>query len=68
VLATELLEVLINQAASQNISQAPIAQPMDEFPIVQYADYTLLFMKADAQQLFFLKVLFNLDSLITPSV
>jgi hypothetical protein len=32
---------------------------MDEFPIVQYADYTLLFMKADAQQLFFLKVLFN---------
>jgi hypothetical protein len=35
VLAAELLHVLINQAASPNIIQAPIAQPMDDFPIVQ---------------------------------
>jgi hypothetical protein len=59
VLAAEILQVLINQAASQNIIQAPIAQPMDDFPIVQYADDTLLFMKADAQHLFFLKSLLN---------
>jgi hypothetical protein len=32
---------------------------MDDFPIVQYADDTLLFMKADAQHLFFLKSLLN---------
>jgi hypothetical protein len=55
VLAAELLQVLINQVASQNIIQAPISQPMDDFPIVQYVNDTLLFMKADAQQLFFLK-------------
>jgi hypothetical protein len=59
VLAAELLQVIINQAASQNLIEAPIAQPMDDFPIVQYADDTLLFMKADAQHLFFLKSLLN---------
>jgi hypothetical protein len=52
VLAAELLQVLINQTVSQNIIQAPIAQPMEDFPIVQYANDTLLFMKADAQHLF----------------
>jgi hypothetical protein len=49
----------MNQAASQNIIQAPIAQRMDDFTIVQYADDTLLFMQADAQQLFFLNELLN---------
>jgi hypothetical protein len=32
---------------------------MEDFPIVQYADDTLLFMKEDAQHLFFLKSLLN---------
>jgi hypothetical protein len=59
VLVAELLQVLINQEATQNIIQAPIAQPMDDFPIVQYADDTLLIMKVDAQQLLFLKSLLN---------
>jgi hypothetical protein len=59
VLAAELLQVIINQAVSQNIIQAPIAQPMDDFPIVQYPDDTLLFMKTDAQHLFFIKSLLN---------
>jgi hypothetical protein len=40
----------MNQAASPNIIQAPIAQ---------YADDTLLFMQANAQQLFFLNALLN---------
>jgi retron-type reverse transcriptase len=38
VLAAELLQILINRAASQNLLQAPIPQPMEDFPIVQYAD------------------------------
>jgi hypothetical protein len=59
VLADELLQVLVNQAASQGLLQAPIAQPMTDFPIVQYAYDTLQIMKADAQQLFFLKSLLN---------
>jgi hypothetical protein len=51
VLATELLQILIDTAASQNLLQAPIPQPMEDFPIVQYADDTLLIMKEDAQHL-----------------
>jgi hypothetical protein len=59
VLAAELLQILVNQAASQDLIQAPIAQPMVDFSIVQYADDTLLIMKAHAQQLIFLKSLLN---------
>jgi hypothetical protein len=59
VLATELLQILIDTAASQNLLQAPIPQPMEDFPIVQYADDTLLIMKEDAQHLWFLKSLLN---------
>jgi TusA-related sulfurtransferase len=49
VLEAELLKVLINQAATQNIIQALIAQLMDDFPIVQYKDDDLLIIKANAQ-------------------
>lgn len=42
-----------------NMLQPPIPQPMTDYPIVQYADDTLLIMKADAQQLIFLKTLLN---------
>jgi hypothetical protein len=59
VLAAELLQILVNQAASHDLIQAPIAQPMVDFSIVQYADDTLLIMKAHAQQLIFLKSLLN---------
>jgi len=59
VLAIELLQILINKAAEQNILQAPIPQPDEDFPIVQYADDTLLLLKADAKQLHFLKALLN---------
>jgi hypothetical protein len=38
---------------------APIPQPSEDFPIVQYADDTLLIMQADARQLLFLKSLLN---------
>jgi len=59
VLAAELLQVLVNRAAEQNFLHAPIPQPDIDFPIVQYADDTLLIMQADSQQLFFLKSLLN---------
>jgi hypothetical protein len=32
-------------------------QPCEDYPIIQYADDTLLIMQADARQLFFLKSL-----------
>ena len=59
VLAADFLQVLINKAASLNQLKAPILQPTTDFPIVQYADDTLLIMQADARQLFFLKSLLS---------
>jgi hypothetical protein len=59
VLAAELLQILINRAASINLQSLPIPQPMADFPIVQYADDTLLLMQDDARQLFFLKALLH---------
>ena len=59
VIAADLLQSLVNRASSLNILNAPIPQPNDDFPIVQYADDTLMIMQADANQLFFLKSLMN---------
>ena len=59
VLAVELLQVLVNRAATMNLLKAPIPQPTDDFLNVQYADDTLLIMQADARQLVFLKALLN---------
>ena len=50
VIAAELLQIFVNKAASLNLLQAPIPQPCEDFPIVEYADYTLLIMQADARQ------------------
>jgi len=44
VLAAQLLQVLVNRAATMNLLKAPIPQPTDDFPIVQYADDMLLIM------------------------
>jgi len=59
VLAAELLQILVNRAASMDLLTTPIPQPMADFPIVQYADDTLLLLQADARQLFFLKALLH---------
>lgn len=53
VLAADLLQSIINAAATRGV----LAHPLDgnfcgDFPIVQYADDTLLFLKAEARQLF----------------
>ena len=39
--------------------KAPIPHEAGEFPIIQYADDTLLLLQADANQLFFLKALLH---------
>jgi hypothetical protein len=57
VLATELLQILVNRAAAQGLLWPPILQQGEDYPIVQYADDTLLIMQANARQLFFLKAL-----------
>lgn len=59
VLAAELLQVLINRASNINLFKAPIPHADGEFPIIQYADDTLLLLQADARQLFFLKALLH---------
>lgn len=42
VIAVELLQILVNKAASQDLLKAPLPHEDDEFPIIQYADDTLL--------------------------
>lgn len=49
VLAAEVLQYIINGLKDQGILKLPIPQPMSDFPIVQYADDTLLIMQADAR-------------------
>jgi hypothetical protein len=58
VIVVELLQVLVSKAASQGLLRAPIPHD-DDFPIIQYADDTLLVLQADANQLFFLRALLN---------
>lgn len=36
VLAAELLQILVNRVAAMNLLKAPIPQPTEDFPIVQY--------------------------------
>jgi hypothetical protein len=48
VLAADLLQSVINEALAQGLMQVPI--PVDytmDFPIIQYADDTLIIMSAD---------------------
>lgn len=59
VLAAELLQVIINKAAEQNLLVKPLPQPGEDFPIVQYADDTLLLLQVDARQLVFLKAMLH---------
>jgi hypothetical protein len=50
---------LVNKAADLQLLKPPISQPSEDFPIVQYADDTLLLLQADARQLVFLKALLH---------
>ena len=59
VLAAELLQHVVNDACIQGYLQIPITQPSNDFPIIQYADDTLMLMQADANQLAHLKVILD---------
>jgi hypothetical protein len=59
VLAAEILQYIINGLKDKGVLKLPIPQPGTDFPIVQYADDTLLIMQADARQLFCLKAILN---------
>ena len=60
VLAAELLQIIINQAYRQGLISAPLSATKDkDFPIIQYADDTLMIMKADSRQLVCLKALLH---------
>jgi hypothetical protein len=59
VLAAEILQYIINGLKDKGILKLPIPQPCANFPIVQYANDTLLIMQADAKQLFCLKAILN---------
>jgi hypothetical protein len=57
-LAADFLQTLLNKAKDQNLLQLPI--PLNftsDFPILQYADDTLIIMEASARQLVFLRSL-----------
>lgn len=60
VLAADFLQSILNGALQQGLLSLPINLPHDhDFPILQYADDTLIFMQRDASQLFFLKAIIN---------
>jgi hypothetical protein len=60
VLAADLLQSIINKARQQDLLKLPLPKNCgQDFPIVQYADDTLLIMEACPRQLFFLRAVLN---------
>jgi hypothetical protein len=59
VLAADLLQHVVNRAFRLNLIKAPLPIQDIDFPIVQYADDTLLLLQADARQLVCLKSLLH---------
>ncbi|WVZ57552.1 LOW QUALITY PROTEIN: hypothetical protein U9M48_007924, partial [Paspalum notatum var. saurae] len=60
VLVADLLQTVLNRAKDLGLLTLPI--PLNhtlDFPILQYADDTLIVMEGDARQLFILKALLN---------
>jgi hypothetical protein len=56
VIGADLLQCIINRAASLRVFSALF--PPADFPIIQYADDTLIIMKASQRDLFCLKEFF----------
>lgn len=66
VLAANFLQSMINKAKEMGLLNLPI--PMEQnkdFPVIQYADDTLIIVEGDTRQLFFLRSLLNTFSLCT---
>lgn len=60
VLAADLLQSVVNKANSLGVLKHPLGDSFEgDYPIVQYADDTLLIMPADARQLMALKALLH---------
>jgi hypothetical protein len=60
VLAADLLQSIINKATECGILKRPLLNTCgQDFPIIQYADDTILVMEACPKQLFFLKAMLN---------
>jgi hypothetical protein len=58
VLAADFLQTLVNRAKDLGLLKLPLPiQSDNDFPILQYADDTLIVMEGDTRQLFFLKTL-----------
>jgi hypothetical protein len=58
VLAADLLQTLLNRAKNLGLLQLPIPlQSATDFPVIQYADSTLIIMEGCTRQLVFLKSL-----------
>lgn len=54
VLAADFLQSLINKGKSMGMLKLPIpTMGTDDFPVIQYADDTLIVAEGDAKQLFF---------------
>jgi hypothetical protein len=65
VLAADFLQALISKAQSIGLLNLPVPSSNRDFPVIQYADDTLIIMEGDARQLFFLKSLLNTFSMAT---
>lgn len=58
VLAADFLQSLINKGKVMGLINLPIPLQIEkDFPIIQYADDTLIIMEGDPRQLFFLKTI-----------
>ena len=65
VLGSELLQVVVNDLLQQGILSHPISTDDGDFPVLQYADDTLLIMPADLDQVLAMKDLLHKFSLST---
>jgi hypothetical protein len=58
VLDVDLLQSILNRAMQQDLISAPLPGPTcPDFPVIQYADDTLVVMKADEKQILCLKAI-----------
>jgi hypothetical protein len=66
VLAADLLQTILNNAMSLGLLSPPLnIQACPDFPVIQYADDTLIVMKADAKHLICLKAILHSFALST---
>jgi retron-type reverse transcriptase len=65
VLGSELLQIVINDALAQGLLSLPIEVGDPDFPIVQYADDTLLILPAEMDQVVALKEILHKFSIST---